>query len=63
MSDRSLGLVLALLVTAVPAFGHSRWNGSVSTDWNTAANWSFGGVPTDTSNMTFSSSVGTSNVN
>ncbi len=38
---------VSVTVTAAPAPTLTTWNGSVSTDWNTAANWS-AGVPTPT---------------
>jgi hypothetical protein len=38
------GLVLCLAGLPFIGFGQSTWNGSASTDWNTAGNWS-AGVP------------------
>ena len=34
--------------TTVTVSGNKVWNGSVNTDWNTAANWTPSGVPTNT---------------
>jgi autotransporter-associated beta strand protein len=39
-----LTLILSLTGLSFVSFGDSTWNGSVSTDWNTAGNWS-AGVP------------------
>ena len=48
-----MGKVLLLLMCFLFGgnylFSQTTWNGSVSTDWNTAANWS-AGVPTSTTN-------------
>src|SRR5260221_5028116 len=39
------GLILSLVALPLLSFGGAgTWNGSTSTDWNTAANWT-GGVP------------------
>ena len=38
------GLILSLVGLPFIGFGQSTWNGSASTDWNTAGNWS-AGVP------------------
>jgi hypothetical protein len=38
-------LLLGMIVSAPAATLYNQWNGSVSTDWNTAANWDLGNVP------------------
>ncbi|MDD5134450.1 MAG: PEP-CTERM sorting domain-containing protein [Phycisphaerae bacterium] len=38
-------LLLSVVVSAPAATIYNQWNGSVSTDWNTAANWDAGFVP------------------
>ncbi|MCB9339382.1 MAG: autotransporter-associated beta strand repeat-containing protein [Lewinellaceae bacterium] len=41
--------IIALLLMASNAQGQKTWTGAASTDWNTAANWSPSGVPSNTS--------------
>lgn len=41
----SIGLFLFLIAQSNAAFSQIVWNGSVSTNWNTAANWNGGVVP------------------
>lgn len=38
--------------TTVTVSGNKVWNGSINTDWNTAANWTPSGVPTNTHPVT-----------
>lgn len=53
-----LSLVLGTaLVSAAPAEA-ADWNGSLSTDWFTAGNWTPSGVPTTTTDVTINVSVG-----
>ena len=45
-----LGIATLLLFTTT-VFGQNTWDGSTDTDWDTAANWSFGTVPVATDNV------------
>lgn len=45
-----LGIATLLLFTS-SMLGQNTWDGSTDTDWNTAANWSFGTVPVATDNV------------
>ena len=45
-------LVISLMLIAVKTtFSQTTWNGSSSTDWNTAANWSTNSVPTSSDDV------------
>src|ERR1700709_1928429 len=49
-----LFLLIACIIVGQTVFSQTSytWNGSVSTDWNTAGNWTPGGVPGSADNVT-----------
>ncbi|WP_396146782.1 beta strand repeat-containing protein [Flavobacterium sp.] len=49
--SKSIYLILLFFVTTI-GFSQKTWNGSVNTNWGTAANWTPSGVPASTDNVT-----------
>ncbi len=52
------GLVLAVLLTSASALGQATWTGTVSTNWDTAGNWSTNAIPSSTTDVTINQLAG-----